>query len=737
MFSHSIGKESKSSCRAGAVTTSKIIRATALGIVLGLLFGATPAKSSTRVDLNGEWQFRIDPANRGEALGWTKELPADTETVRVPHTWNLGRYDDYEGTAWYFKSFTLPEELHGKHLEVHFGATFYKSRVWLNGDDLGGHEGGHTEYFIDVTPHLKRMNFLAVEINNQPAVDSIPGWAMKLHSSRNLWYDWWHYGGIVRDVWLSVNEAALVRRQQIRVKVEGNAASVSDQVFLENTARKPLPVKVVLKAWPPEGSPMAATVEKSLALAPGAGNTTLTLRIAPAKLWDFDHPYVYRMEVDLLDARGNLLDSLTDNFGARSVEVRDRRLVLNGEAVRLTGMTRHEESPWEGLAETAGTIRRDYDDLKELQVTLTRPVHYPQHPAVLDYADRNGILLVPEIPVWQFSEKQMSDPKVIALAKQMMREMIEQDSNHPSIFAWSVCNESSTDTPGGRAYFKTLYEFVKQLDPERYVTYADDRIAFVANPEENSASLADFIMMNEYFGAWHGPASLLPSVLDRVNRNYPDKMVMISEFGVPGVFAPDAKAADRLRSRVFREQLSELGKHDWIGGAIMWCYQDYKSHRNLWPGERQGYVDHGVVDENRQRRPSFRVWKELNAPARLSVEWRYGPSRLPVGFSATVERRRPDEIPSYTLRDYRVVWEVRDNDNQKVAAGEKALGEIGPPQSFEASWQETTSNSLRLVFRLFRPMGSVAAEKVLDWWRPRPGGLNIDEMKREGIPTPE
>jgi len=713
------------------------ISAVRILIAWAAVFAVSVAWGATRIELNGEWQFRTDPSGQGQQLGWSKQAPPNTETVRVPHTWNIGRYDDFEGTAWYFKTFDLSEDFRAKHVELHFGATFYKARVWLNGTELGEHQGGHTAYFFDVTPALKRANFLAVEINNQPTVESIPGWAMKLHASQNLWYDWWHYGGIVRDVWLSVNEPALIRRQEIRVKVEGRTASVNDRIFLENFSRRPIPVKLVVKASPPEGSPAVATAEKSLTLARGKTDATLALRIEPVKLWHFDDPNLYRMEGELLDARGNSLDSRSDNFGARAIEIRDRHLLLNGEPVRLTGMARHEDSPWEGLAETAGTIRRDYDDMKELQMTLTRPVHYPQHPRVLDYCDRHGILLIPEIPMWQFSGKQMSDPKVIALAQQMMREMIEADSNHPSIFAWSVCNESATDTPGGQAYFKTMRDLIKQLDPDRFVTYADDRIAFVENPAANAASLADFIMMNEYFGAWHGPGSLLPGVLERVNRNYPDKMVVISEFGTPGVFAPDSRSADKLRVRVIHDQLAELGKHDWIGGAILWCYQDYKSHRNLWPGQRQGFVDHGVVDENRQRRPSFRVWQVENRPARVSLGWKFGADRKPAGFGAAVERRRPDEIPSYTLHNYRVTWEARDNNGEMVAGGEKALPEIGPPQSLEGSWPELKTKSLRLMLTVYRPTGFVAAQEILDWWEPRSGGLNIEEMKREGISVPE
>ncbi len=715
---------------------NKIFRGTFWIVALWMVVGASSGWSASRVDLNGEWQFRIDRQQQGGQLGWSKQLPDATETVRVPHTWNIGKYDDYEGTAWYFKTFLLPEASMGKHVEIHFGATFYRSRVWLNGAELGTHEGGHTEYFFDVSTNLKAVNFLAVEINNQPSAQSIPGWALKLKSGENIWYDWWHYGGIVRDVWLNVNEAALLRRQQIRTKVEGTAASVSDRVFLENHGRKPLVVKVAVKAWAPDGK-VAATSEQSITLASGTRDETLSLHIDAVKLWHFDQTNVYRMEVNLLDDRGNELDSITDNFGARTIELHDRHLVLNGEPVRLTGMARHEESPWEGLAETPGTMRRDWDDMKELQMTLTRPVHYPQNPYILDYTDRNGILLIPEIPIWQFSEEQMSDPKVIALAKQMMTEMIEQDYNHPSIFAWSVCNESATNTLGGRAYFKLMYDFVKSLDPDRFVTYADDRIAFVDDPKQNSAGLADFIMWNEYFGAWHGPTSMLPAVFERIKRNYPDKMVVVSEFGTPGVFASDATGSDKLRVKIIREQMEMFGQQDWLGGALLWCYQDYKSHRNLWPGYSAGIVDHGLVDENRQRRPSYEVWKEVNSPARISIEWDYDSAGLPIGFHTTIQRRRPDEIPSYTLRQYRVVWELRDNDGQKITGDEKSLPEIGPPQSVKANWQPPSTRALTLRLTVLRPTGFVAAEKVLTWWQPRAGGMTLEDMKREGMKVPD
>jgi beta-glucuronidase len=454
------------------------------------------------------------------------------------------------------------------------------------------------------------------------------------------------------------------------------------------------------------------------------------MRAVPVKLWYLDRPNVYRVRATLAG------DSIEDNYGFRKIEIRDRHLYLNGERVRLTGMTRHEDSPWEGLAETPGTILHDYREMKELQVTLTRPVHYPQHPLILDFADRNGILLIPEIPMWQFSEAQMTDLRVIALAKQMMTEMVEQAWNHPAILGWSVCNESQTNTPGGRRYFDLMYSLVKGLDPDRYVSYADNQIAGGADPNINAASVADFVMMNEYFGTWSGPEEGLVPSLERAGRDYPGKMFIISEFGAAGIFAPDKVAGDALRRHIISSQLEIFRHFDFIGGAILWCYQDYKSHRNLRPGMTSGEVEMGVVDENRQRYPSFDLWKEENSPAAVDLHWLQEPWQAPFGFAATVTRYAEYALPSYTLRGYRAEWELRAADGAAILQGSSDLPDIGAPHTVTTTWPATNQRGLKLVFRLLRPTGFVAFEKTLDWWEGRSGGVTVEDMEKQGYRVP-
>jgi len=704
-------------------------------LVCASVTSGRPAMGATKINLNADWQFRVDPKAQGQADGWWKALPDGTETVQVPNTWNVGKYEDYEGIGWYFKTFEVPRELSGKHIEIHFEATFYRAKVWLNGVALGSHEGGHTSYYFVLPANLPRNNFLAIAIDNRPTEASIPGLALRLQDTGNLWYDWWHYGGIVRHVWLSVNDSVILRRQHIRVQAQGQDAEVTDRLFLENTSSHSAVVNVKLRArLEGGGAAPVADAQSTLTLKPGAQEAEISFRIPSVHLWHFDHPFLYDLAAEVQNSAGRELDELTDHFGARTLEIRDGKLYLNGEPVRLSGITRDEDSPWEGLAETRGTWERDYDDMKNLQVVLTRPVHYPQLPAILDYCDRKGILLVPEIPLWQFSREQLGNPAVRALAKQMFREMVDEDFNHPSIFAWSVCNECDIHTPEGIEYVRGMRELEKSLDPDRFVTFADDSLPSVTDPSKSASQYADFLMWNQYFGTWHGVANLLPGVIAHIHSAFPDKMAIVSEFGVAGIFAPNAVLADELRARTIRDQMAEFAKHEWIAGAIFWCYQDYRSHRNLAPGLTKGYVEMGLVDKDRNPRPSYETWREENSPVRLQIDWKYDTEYPygPLGFRAQVARRAVEELPSYALHGYRAVWEVRDSEGQLIAQGERELGEIGLPAQVEADFPKVSPNSWTLRIDIYRPTGFTALERELTWTNPRSGGEDSKEMKQKG-----
>ncbi len=682
---------------------------------LGFATMAAAAATATRVDLNRGWALLQEKVERVPPLATDTSSAADEaaakgELVDLPHTWNrAGATYDTLGQLWYFKRFDLPKLAPDAIAQLHFGAVFYKARVFLNNSEIGSHEGGFHAFSFDVSKRLAQRNVIAVLVDNRPGMYTIPGFGAR--GSPDAWYDWWAYGGITRDVWLDIHGPVRIAGQTIRSKIEGRKARVTSRVSVVNHAKQPLKMAAMVRA--PSGRTVAI---QTVALAAGDTTTTLTFDIDDVEPWDLDHARLYRMDVEVADS-GQFLAKASEHFGLRTIEIRDRHLLLNGQRVRLTGMTRHADSPWEGAAETRGTLAHDWQDMKSLNMTLTRPVHYAPDPWVMDFADRHGILLIPEIPIWQASEDQLSNPRYLELAKLQMRELIEQYGNHPSVLAWSVLNESAAGSPGGIKFFRAMKQYINELDPGRLVTLADDNLPKLSRAEESAANDADFLMMNEYFGAWHGPREALNPALDQVNALFPGKMVIISELGFPGTFAPNAVEADKVRVSILREQLPELAKRDWIAGAILWCYQDYKSRRYFWPGQEGGYLEHGLVDPDRQRKPSYFAWRELNEPARAELAWSRregaGAASAPAAFTVVVTPNGAASLPYVPLDGYKIVWQLTGAESRAFAGGERAVDPRAPVRISADVPKREKDGPFRLVVKLVRPDGSVAMERAL------------------------
>ncbi|MEG3085011.1 glycoside hydrolase family 2 TIM barrel-domain containing protein [Sphingomonas sp. PB2P12] len=646
---------------------------------------ATPA-AAERIDLDAGWTFWLakdapaDPA-------WLKADPAGAESVSVPHSWPLTRGANAEGVGWYARTLVVPEAIVGKHLELHFDAVFYAARVWVNGTLVGTHEGGHTAFDIDVSRVLKPgENRVVVSADDRPGFVTIPGYAMRLAGSGNVWYDWWHSGGITRDVSLRIAEGGLIRRQRIRQVLRADSATVTSGVGIENIDSKAHTYALTTVAIDPDGREVARASKGVTVAASSAATPDAALTITKPQRWQIGAGKLYRIIAELRDEKGVVLDRREDTVGLRTLALRNRTLYVNDMPVRLTGVTRHEDSPWEGAAETRGTILHDMRDLNALHVTLTRPVHYPQPQSVFDAADRAGMLLIPEIPIWQMTAAQLGDPRLLARAKAMMAEMIAESGNHPSVLAWSVMNESEAATPQGFAFVKAMKAHINAIDPGRFVTFADSQIA--ERPVRVPALVAaDFVMANAYFGTWSGAADKVGPWLDAFDKAYPDRMLVISEFGWPGPFSKDGASADVARTENLKDQLAAFATRPWVGGAIFWSYADYRSNKNLFAGIADGYVDHGLVDPDRQRRPSYFAWEAANRAVTARVDLTMA-GETPTGFTATVMGAAKGALPSYPLVGARLHWRAMGGDRVLLGEGEQALPVIAPggTATVSASW---------------------------------------------------
>jgi beta-galactosidase/beta-glucuronidase len=325
------------------------------------------AVSPITLSLSGPWRFATDPEAVGHTRGWTQPDCDDDDwwTVAVPHTWNvMPEYANYSGIAWYRRQLTLPSVAGETHVRLRFGAVFYLTQVWWNGVYLGEHEGGYTPFEFDVSglAQAGAANVLVVRVDNRRAMDRLPA------ALTSPWsYDWWHYGGIVRDVTLHLSSRAFIAQQRL-VAVPALAgvgraetATLTATVTVTNASTQGLE-GVLTGDVRAEDSGRVALVTSPTApvhLPPGASRElTLTATIPEPALWHFDHPHLYRWAATLRATSGQVLHTAAETFGVRTIELRDARLYLNGEPVRLVGLTRHADSPAHGLAEPVTAMAR-------------------------------------------------------------------------------------------------------------------------------------------------------------------------------------------------------------------------------------------------------------------------------------------------------------------------------------------------------------------------------------------
>ncbi|HEX9972593.1 MAG TPA: glycoside hydrolase family 2 TIM barrel-domain containing protein, partial [bacterium] len=553
--------------------------------------------TASSISLDGNWQFSIDRQDKGESESWfaTNFDDSSWQTVNVPHTWNvMPDYSLYNGLAWYRCKITLPQELQGMLLRLRFQAVFYLARIWVNGHYLGEHEGGYTPFEFDVSSLLKPglLNFMAVQVDNKISPARIPA-----QLSGSWTFDWWNYGGIVRSVSIEATNPVYISRQRIVAKPEltgideAKVADIFSTVSIENASENRFDGQVFFTISQEDIGQIEYTSREGepVAIAPGqSAEIQFSTKIENPELWHFDHPNLYVLAITLKE-NGQDVHHLESIFGIRQIELKNNQVWLNGEPVRLVGISRHADSQQFGLAETVQIMAADYNDIKTLNDVFSRPVHYPQAEYILDYADRHGILFIPEIPAWQLTARQMVLPKMQDLEKQQLYEMITSEYNHPSIWAWSIGNEIESETPEGHAFVKQMIDYVKSLDPTRPVGFASNRLN--SNPGLDATAFSDFVMMNQYWGGWAGPKQGLPGALDAIHAIWPGKTVIISEFGfepnwnrlwgpatstlnyddyyfIPDGTLPDSDLADEQRQLLIHDQMGVFRAKPFIAGAI-------------------------------------------------------------------------------------------------------------------------------------------------------------------------
>ena len=580
----------------------------ALSLFLSLIFSNSFAQQTmTNVygrnvqSLNGKWDAIIDLYDQGRKnkiyLNKKPETKIDFYEysfdngyrLNVPSDWNsqMPELKYYEGTIWYARRFDV-EKAANNRLFLYFGAVSYRCRIYLNGKEIGQHEGGFTPFQIDVTDAVKeKNNFLAVEVNNTRTVDAIPAMA----------FDWWNYGGITRDVFLVSTPKVFIEDYFIQLdktKADKINASVklSEKVSQSVTIEIPeLQLKQTLKT-------------------DANGEVKTSFASKKIKRWSPNSPTLYKVKVS------SESDKIEEQIGFRNVWVEGEDIFLNGKPIFLKSISFHEEIPQrKGRAFSEADAVMLLSEAKALGCNMIRLAHYPQNEYIVRLAEKMGFLLWEEIPIWQGIDFKNDATK--EKAGKMMREMIMRDKNRVALTFWGVANETQPSAPRN-AFIKSLIEITKSIDTTRLITAAFDLVRFnkdkqVFVMDDPFIKELDVVAINKYMG-WYHPWPVTPDkAIWDVAKGQP---LIVSEFGGEAVYGKTGDAdvasswSEDYQAKLYRENL-EMFKHiPNLRGTSPWVLFDFRSPFRFHPTNQEDWNRKGLVSDQGYRKKAWYLMKE-------------------------------------------------------------------------------------------------------------------------------
>jgi beta-glucuronidase len=559
--------------------------------------------------LNGDWHYLVDqpPARslytadgkvRDSGYGMNthpniSEGPHNDEydfstapTLKVPGDWNTQDPTllRYEGVVWYQRDFNFKPQP-GTRTFLHIGAANYKSFVWVNQKRICDHEGGFTPFDCEVTAALHSgSNFVVIAVDSTRLVDGIP----------SVGIDWFNYGGLTRDVSLVTLPAAFIDDYDVHLKHDKTFSS-TDATTLQGYVHV-------------EGATAGAAVTLRI---PEAGvNTTLKtdangraefdVKATKLSLWSPETPKLYKVEL----ASGP--DSLTDDIGFRDIRVNGTEILLNGKAIFLQGANMHAEAPYRtGRVDTQKDVDNIYAFLKDLNANFVRLCHYPHDERMERTADKNGVMIWSEIPIWQHISYEK--PEVYAKATYMLNEMIRRDRNKASVILWSVSNETPNNETRTK-FLTNLANEARRLDSTRPITSAilgPRADGFEMVDDDPLTAALDVVGQNEYVGWYTGK----PEDADKMHWTLPQKPVLMSEFGAEATPGNHGSKNDRWTEEqqvnVFEHQFVMINKIPQVRGLVPWVLMDFRSPTRNIPKLQDGFNRKGLISEDGKKKQAF------------------------------------------------------------------------------------------------------------------------------------
>ncbi|MEX2195523.1 MAG: glycoside hydrolase family 2 TIM barrel-domain containing protein [Thermoleophilaceae bacterium] len=564
--------------------------------------------------LDGDWLLRLDPTDQGVAQGFhTQETTEGWSTVSIPNAWNAGD-DSAEsqrgGIAWYRKDFKLERGKRSGSYLFRFESVNYRATVWLNGELIGTHEGAQVPFELPAESLSRNGgNRLVVRVDSrrsdsdvppltESAVTGLPGGG------------WWNYGGILREVYLrrydDVDLENLRVRPQLRCRTCDARVLITATLKNDRGGRRKVRVSGRFggRRWRtrPVSIPSGRTREVS---------ASFTVR--NPRLWSPERPSLYDVTARVTRGR-SVMSTWETHAGVRSIEVTDNgRVELNGRPITFRGASIHEDHPQIGSALTPRKRRQLIANLLRLNANITR-AHYPLHPEFYELADRYGLMIWNQVPVYRMRETLLTS-FVRRKGLRLLESMVRRDWNHPSVLTWSIANELSRNVdPNQERYIRDALNRIKRLDPTRLTA-----IDIAGYPSVRLRSIYrqfDALGINSYFGWYPGPVGsvlnreVLGPYLDQLHDYYRRQALFITEFGAEANRdGPlEEKGTFAFQTQFMKDHLETYDRRPFVNGAIAWILQDFKV-RPGWDGYNREpsppYNKKGLIDENFNRKPVF------------------------------------------------------------------------------------------------------------------------------------
>jgi len=561
--------------------------------------------------LNGEWNYivdvqeegyydyRMNPMRNGFFINAKPKKPEDlieydfdkSPTMQIPSDWNTQdeRLFFYEGTVWFKKSFQAVPMTECRTL-LYFGAVNYDCHVWVNGKKAGHHVGGFTAFNFDISNLLiKGENTIVVKVDNKRHAEDVP----------TQIFDWWNYGGITRDVKLVKVPMNYLENYDLQLMKATGKAKVRELAFSAkmNTKEAGHQIEVYI--------PELKLKQQFTTDAEGCVSGILKVAAKKLQLWCPENPKRYDVQFTLDTGM------VSDSIGFRTIETRDKQILLNGKHIFLKGISIHNEKPnGGGRANSVEDAHTLLSWAKELGCNFVRLAHYPHHEEMVREAERMGILVWSEIPVyWTIA---WTNPATFENAKLQLTDMIARDHNRANVIIWSIANETPHSAERDK-FLGGLAKYARTLDNTRLISMAMEVTGasnYVNRLNDNMNEYVDVVSFNQYIG-WYRDVNDAPKMKWEIPYNKP---VIISEFGGGARYgyhgAKNQRWTEEFQENLYKENTAMLDKIEGLAGTTPWILKDFRSPRRVLPGVQDYYNRKGLLSDKGEKKLAFYVLKK-------------------------------------------------------------------------------------------------------------------------------